>query len=187
MKMAKRTILFLLLVLTLGRTAWAEEWPGGSITVRLRWQGQAVAGGTLTLYRVGDEDYRPTEAFADCGVELKAPFGADLARELADYAQTLPGQTKAVGADGTVVFEPLDAGLYLVVQREAAEGYLPTEPFLVGIPMQVGGELVSHVDASPKASPAPKLPQTGQLNWPVPVMAAAGALLLLAGRRKRDA
>ena len=36
-----------------------------------------------------------------------------------------------------------------------------------------------------------KLPQTGQLNWPVPVLAALGMLLLLAGsilmRRERDA
>ena len=36
-----------------------------------------------------------------------------------------------------------------------------------------------------------KLPQTGQLKWPVPVLAALGMLLLLAGsilmRRERDA
>lgn len=187
MKVAKRTLAVLLLVLLMGRTVSAREWLSGSITVNFRWQGEAVAGGTLTLHRVGDSDYNLTEGFEDCEVELSEPYDADLAWELAEFAKNIPGQTKSVGADGTAVFEPLEPGLYLVVQREAAEGFQTISPFLVGIPMQVDGALVYHVDASPKASPVPKLPQTGQVNWPVPVMAAAGILLLLAGRRKRDA
>lgn len=51
---------------------------------------------------------------------------------------------------------------------------------------------VEPPDAPPTPPVGPeKLPQTGQLKWPVPVLAALGMLLLLAGsilmRRERDA
>ncbi len=35
------------------------------------------------------------------------------------------------------------------------------------------------------AKPAPRLPQTGQLWWPVPLLAVAGTVLLLLGVRRR--
>ncbi len=44
-------------------------------------------------------------------------------------------------------------------------------------------------DVKPAGTALSKLPQTGQLNWPIPVMAALGALLFIAGsvrqRRKK--
>ena len=49
----------------------------------------------------------------------------------------------------------------------------------------------THKDYTPGATPPPsggKLPQTGQLWWPVPVLTAAGMLLIVVGLvRRREA
>lgn len=126
--------------------------------------------------------------------------------------KNIAGTTVAIGSDGTALFRGLKPGLYLIVQNEAAPGYYAAAPFLVTLPMWENGSYRYDVDASPKAEAGtkddtwtpedetpkeddkkpedsrqpeddqPKLPQTGQLNWPVPVLAAAGLLLLLLGR-----
>lgn len=107
--------------------------------------------------------------------------------------------TKAeIGKDGKVSFSNLDLGIYLLVQNKAADGYNAVNPFLVTVPMQENGSYIYTVDATPKVeaataaptvTPAPttvpttgnKLPQTGQLDWPVPVMACMGVLLFSLG------
>ena len=70
----------------------------------------------------------------------------------------------------------------------------PTEPD-TPLPPDPEDQPVDPVEP-PDTPPTPpvgpeKLPQTGQLKWPVPVLAALGMLLLLAGsilmRRERDA
>ena len=110
------------------------------------------------------------------------------------------GSTKAT--DATVTFTGLELGLYLLVQHKAAKGYETAAPFLVSVPMEEDGVLRYDVDASPKVElekepeptsttpPAPtdpRLPYTGQLNWPVPVLTVLGLGLLALGlalRRK---
>ncbi|MBQ3355741.1 MAG: LPXTG cell wall anchor domain-containing protein [Oscillospiraceae bacterium] len=121
-------------------------------------------------------------------------------------AAGLTGTAKRIGGDGVVFFGELTLGLYLVEQTENAPGFTSIQPFFVTIPMQENGELIYDVDASPKPLPPqpteptnptepteptatskppeptePFLPQTGQLNWPIPVLAILGAALLLAG------
>lgn len=104
--------------------------------------------------------------------------------------------------DGEIAFTGLDLGLYLLVQHKAAKGYETAAPFLVSVPMEEDGVLRYDVDASPKvelekepeptsttppAPPDPRLPYTGQLNWPVPVLTVLGLGLLALGlalRRK---
>ena len=90
--------------------------------------------------------------------------------------------------------------LYLAVQKTAPAGYGKTEPFLVSLPYLYEGEYQYDVASQPKTdlerevptkptSPATnptfpggkKLPQTGQLNWPIPVLTAAGTCLIAAG------
>ncbi len=167
--------------------------------------------------------------------------------------------TTVKNVTGTVTFENLEFGLYLIVQTGESEGYNAANPFIVTLPMYEDGNWVYEVDASPKVgllsgvssddpdepnteaddpnepntetdgasteetddgtteetsgtgtSDTPdktsgtgtssstdktsgtttstttstsetKLPQTGQLFWPIPVLAVCGFLLFIAG------
>lgn len=172
----------------------------GSIRLRLVCDGEAVSGGSVTLYRVGEADgdvYALCPEFAGSGADLSKLSGLDTAAVLAEYARTqnIPGQTQPMDETGTVRFAPLETGVYLIVQGETSPGYEPVRPFLVTVPLTVGESVYYDIDASPKVALTPEpsapttpteptdpwLPQTGQLNWPVPVMAVAGALLFGAG------
>lgn len=200
-----------LLVGLLPVSALAREAPDldktGSIQVILRdtETKEEVPGGELILYRVGeavedDGDYffRAAGDFADCGLTLETLTSeelesAELAQKLADYAKDHAKGTTLPVLRGGVTFEKQDVGLYLVVQATAADGYEKVNPFLVTIPMQEDGVFKYDVDASPKTSvkkapptttTPPKdstLPQTGQLNWPVPVLTIAGLLFFAVG------
>lgn len=111
---------------------------------------------------------------------------------------------------GVAKFDNLPTGLYLLTQDKACTGYCKLSPFLVGLPYEEGGVYRYHLTAKVKTElereptptkpsggsgkPSQKLPQTGQLNWPVPVLAAAGMVLFLLGwylrfgrRRETDA
>ena len=187
MSIFKRTasLLAALLLLAMPQT--------GSITVRMSHGGQAVPGGTITLHRVADAGdhgrYIPVPEFADGIIDLNGPLSPADAQALADHAgeMSIPGQTEALGENGTAVFAPLEPGLYLLVQAEAGRGYLPVRPFFISVPQQISGELRYQVDAGPKCAPepqdpqSPQIPQTGQLRWPVPVMMVLGIFLMMAG------
>lgn len=226
--MKRRIFSFLtafVLLLNLGGMALAatvdltEE---GSISVDMRYHNLPVPGGDLTLYRVGEvvwEDgaygFRPTGDFADFDGSFADIQSPELAEDLAEYARehNIAGQTKSIGIDGSVTFDGLTPGLYLLVQHVPAIGYYTVNPFLVSIPHLEDGEYNYHVDASPKVEPEPVipttpspstpdtpttpsvpeqpgLPDTGQLNWPIPVMALLGLTLFIIGWalcfRKRD-
>lgn len=173
--------------------------------------GTTVSGGSLTIYRVAQitKDnanlaYTLTSDFASFTKPLDNIEDANLAKELADYAkkQSLTGTTTTIGSSGIAKFENLALGLYLVVQPKAADNYNAVNPFLVSVPLQEDGIWVYDVDASPKveaytktptnpttpttATPIipttpGKLPQTGQLNWPIPILAISGLLLFTLG------
>lgn len=183
----------------------------GSISITMKKGTAVVSGGSLTLYRVGEvweEDgnyrFRPTGDFAGFDQPLEDVQSAELAGALADYAKAhdLTGTTKEVGLDGKLSFPELELGLYLLVQNKAAQGYSKAEPFLVTVPMREEGRYIYDVDASPKVeveqekTPTPpntpntpkpgtpgqtRLPQTGQLNWPVPVLVVLGLSLFSIG------
>ena len=183
----------------------------GSITLDLSYQGEAVPGGTLTLYQVAlgqmesQSDYTLvfTEAFAGCGIDLEDLSSPETAQALSMWSQDneIPGQKQEIDENGHVSFSDLAVGLYLLVQEDAAEGFDRLRPFLVTIPVTSADSLVYDVNAAPKVNlePAPTeptvptepteptepgepdLPQTGQVKWPIPVMAAIGAFLVIAG------
>lgn len=212
------SIFLIMAFLSVGASAHPVPEPGrkGSITVSMRFDGEAVPGGSLTLYRVGkvsqnDGNYSfvPTGDFtgwgSDFGALDSAEQSARTARSLIDFIQSnrdiSPVERQKIGTDGMAKFSDLEQGLYLLVQTQAAPGYSPVNPFLVSIPYEVKGEYCYDVDAQakmeleqlpkPPEKPGGKLPQTGQLNWPVPVLAAAGLGLFAIGwairfRRKQD-
>ncbi len=185
-----------------------------SVTVRDTKSQLPVSGGTLSIYQVasvkmdnGDYIFEYTEDFSDCSLALEEISSGELAEELSDYISEnkLSGMRAETDDEGTVSFDNLDLGLYLVEQDSAAEGYTGINPFLVTVPMEEGGSLVYDVDASPKAGTvtktvqttptpvpnkpvSPVLPQTGQLWWPVPLLAIAGMLFVALGwmRQKNE-
>lgn len=156
-----------------------------------------------------DGNYRfvLTGDFTGCGEALDALENSQLPARLAKYASSnsISGTTADIGTDGTAVFPNLELGLYLVVQNKAADGYETAAPFVVSVPVYENGAYLYDVDAAPKLSTLKKteftpgestptavptvtppstgsvLPQTGQLNWPVPVLTALGLCLFLAG------
>ncbi|MBQ9168354.1 MAG: hypothetical protein IJX67_08120 [Oscillospiraceae bacterium] len=179
----------------------------GSITVVMHYGDTIVGGGTLMLYQVGvvhekdgNNSFVPTAEFTDWGKEFGNVQSPELAQNLKEYAmfRHLIGEQKEINQEGTVFFDGLEQGLYLLVQYKAAAGYSQVSPFLVTVPTLENGEYQYNVNASPKVelTPAPTepttpsakpdeptLPQTGQLNWPIPVLVVGGLFLFVLGWR----
>lgn len=210
---------------SLGFTVLAHDVPNearkGSITINMRYKGEPVSGGTLTLFKVGDVSesdgnysFVLSKDFADSNAPLDDLESTSLPGKLEDYAKLkgLKGSTLKIDNAGKVVFKDLSLGVYLAVQNKAAKGYSKAASFLVTVPMHdEDGNYLYDVDASPKVeidrkeptppgppgnppkgdTPPPRLPQTGQLNWPIPVMAITGLLLFAVGwmirsRKEKD-
>lgn len=124
-------------------------------------------------------------------------------------------KTMNTNAAGAAEFADISLGLYLVTNPVAPKGHKAISPFLITIPQRLeNNEYNFEVDAAPKtgtadptptptATPRPtntpsptitprpsgtivsRLPQTGQLWWPVYAMAALGLVLVLYGWIKR--
>ena len=201
----KKGLLLLVLILVLVQPVSAHEVSDltvqGSIHITMRYDGSFVSGGEMTLYRVGDiaEEngnycFLPTQQFQPADISFENVQSPETAQKLAQYAreQKLQGETKAIRAEGTVSFERLQPGLYMIMQRKAAEGYYAAEPFLVSLPMQLDGKYTYQVEASPKITPIPltppenpEQPKTGQSGWPIWTFLLSGAALTVLLYRKK--
>ena len=180
----------------------------GSVTITMTHRGDPIPGGSLKLVRVadvvsddGDYLFAYPADFAECTIPVTELDSADLPAELAVIAKEkdVAGVTQTIDELGQVVFSDLELGLYLLIQEEAAPGFKKVNPFLVSVPYNDNGTYIYDVDTAPKNLPGPEeeptepptepteppdgpdLPQTGQTNWPVPVLAMMGMLLVLAG------
>ena len=209
--------LLLLLGLPLSAAAHAvpDESRNGhcSITVSMTYREKAVRGGKLALYKVGDVaendgnySFVPVEAIRGDIPEFGDIESPELAGKLAKLEKKLTPVTAdpvTVGKDGKATFSNLTFGLYLVVQKTAASGYRKIAPFLVSVPYLYRDEYQYEVTSQPKTdleqevkptSPPSsgggggKLPQTGQLWWPVPLLICAGLGCIAVGlfRRRED-
>lgn len=222
MKRIFSLLLALSALFCLSLTVYAHDVPQErddcSIEVVVRYDGKNVSGGTLTAVKVGfvDEDngdYFFSRVFDD--VRLDDVQTADAAAQLNEFYSAYGSQyefymqTVSV-SDGKATFTGLSTGLYLIFQEKAADGYSKLNAFLVGVPYMNDGAYQYNVTAAMKAElerqpepskPAgttpttptdPKLPQTGQLNWPVPVLVVSGLMLfafgwiLCFGRKKEN-
>lgn len=167
--MVKRIVPFLLsllLLLALPLNAGAEDFDlgkTGSIRVQLRdvYFPDKSIGGTLTLHKVGEAQevnsnlvFSLTGSFSGSGVSLSDLNASGLAQKLVDYAKknNVQGHSAQANKNGYVTFSGLSAGLYLVMQSEAVDGYLPAVPFLVSLPMYSGesDSWIYSIDAAPK-------------------------------------
>ena len=135
---------------------------------------------------------------------------AEIAESLAEFVKDngIIGTHEPV-KDGRAKFdndgEGLPQGLYLIIQTAPADGYYAVAPFLVSLPYHDGAEyqydvraevkteLEKTTETTPPTKPPEKpgkpgkLPQTGQLWWPVPVLVCAGLACIAVGliRRRR--
>lgn len=190
----------------------------GSLTFVMDVNGVKLDSGNLNMYYVAtvekvtekQYDFRLLDALTAVGATLDTDdlYDSVQAQQLLAHAHKALEQYLTLPIkDGQVRFDGLDAGLYLVWQRpeDASDGYDAMLPFLISVPKWQNGMYVLNVDADPKVPleteptepppppppPPPELPKTGQLNWPVPVMAVAGVILIFVGwlsclRRKRS-
>lgn len=189
-------------------TAYAHDVPQDrndcSIEVIVRYDGENVDGGTLTAIKVGyvDEengDYFFSQEMTDIYLEdITSPEAPKTQKEFYDNNKTnydFYTQTQSV-KDGKATFSGLSTGLYLIVQNKAADGFSKLGAFLVSVPYLEVDEYQYHVTAAikselerepepttpPPTEPEdPKLPQTGQLNWPIPLMVVAGLAFFAIG------
>lgn len=182
----------------------------GSIELSCFYDKKPVSGGNLLLYQVAtlEEDgglyyYRLSAGLGGERLTQEALDRNSLAGELAAHEglQWLSSREGTFGESGIVRFEHVSPGVYLLVQTKAAPGFACMEPVLVSVPFKdpKTGEYTYDVDASVKPAvqrevqsspsptpaltpkPDPGLPNTGQLNWPVPVLIGVGTLLVLLG------
>ena len=145
-------------------------------------------GGMITVYKVGEPEdggYRMSKNYGGGWVSGAETGSASLPQWLAEQSGG-GGITRHVDADGNVTFSPLEAGLYLVVQTDAAAGYYPISPFLVELPYLNQW----HVQAMPKMEALPQeTPETGDATCIVffvwCLLTSGGALVLMTGLKKR--
>lgn len=182
----------------------------GSITITMKYKGKPVSGGSLNLYKVGDvhEDDGNYSFVLVKGLEaldysdIQSPDLAKSAAKAVEEKKIAAVKTVTIGSNGTAEFSDLALGLYLVAQKTAASGYKMTASFLVSVPYLEDGAYVYNVKADPKTDlerevkPTPtqkpstpsgggKLPQTGQLWWPVPVLICMGLGCIAVGLIRR--
>lgn len=164
MKKILGCLLLGILVLLSTERVFAAEQPDfdreGSINIYMRaTTGNLVTGGSVEVYKVADVyksskgyKYIYTSEFVGSGYSLDEEV-ADLAEELHNYAvdNDIYGDIYNDTA-GTINVNNLTAGLYLVDNKKAPEGYKKIIPFLVSVPLQVEGTWIYEVDASPKMS-----------------------------------
>jgi len=201
--MKKLILLFLAVVLTFAFSVNAvavkqeiDTSKTGTLTVTMECSHGYRSGGTVELYYVATVDLRNneyafdyTEAFKDCPLSTdNISDGLEADKFYAYLTDAGIEGERAALTDGVAVYSNLPTGLYLVVQAETDSGFSKALTFFVTIPVADGDNWNYNVDASPKVEiehtdipTPPGIPETGQLKWPVPVMALSGLLLTAIG------
>ena len=122
----------------------------------------------------------------------------DKAKALARHCEQNDCYTDSAATDrnGELKFDDLETGLYLVARTKTADANrdFVTDPLLFFIPQDMNGEPEYDISATPKFSyispygndephtPSDgTLPQTGQLLWPVTLLAVLGCFLIIGG------
>ncbi len=169
----------------------------GSIAVSMKYNGESITSGSFTIFQVASlkwnidkYDFKYTEQFSECGIGFEKLDSDTTAKNYANFVEqsSIEGTKLNLNEYGIAVFTDLPVGLYLVIQEDSADGYEKADPFLITLP--IGGEdgWVYELDASPKLEiegkpkkPPSDITQTGQLKWPIPVLAISGIAVFTLG------
>lgn len=153
----------ILVALLLGLTTVPVYAAEGKITVRMEYEGSALNGGTLKLYRVGDAilkdgSYVPEllPPYSESGVVLSVEElnknGKKIAETLLKFAEEnqLSQETSAQVLAGRAEFDSLRYGFYLVAQEKETLGYSNMSPFAVVLPQKNGSVWEERAEAIAK-------------------------------------
>lgn len=148
----------------------------GSIRVIPVWGGKQIAGGEVSVCRVGDrteDGFRVTDGLANWTVSEQEIFSGSWMRWILEHAEeeVISGP---VNQEGEAAFEDLREGLYLVRQPRAAPGFMAFSPFLLSIPEGENWDVAAEV----KAVRDEESPRTGDRH--VPIIGAMGLGLSVA-------
>ena len=208
----------ILLSMTMFTGVHAEE--TGSLTLQCHINGEEgkhyFAGDTYAIIPVadlvldeGNAEYVMREGYEEYSCdwsELSSSELKDIASEMKETADFTTALQAMTDSKGELCFDTLEPALYLVDRVETAvenEAY-SVDPMLISVPAFAENEWEYEVVTTPKFSKVPlpdepeesekpdgELPATGQLKWPVPLMAIGGATfigigLFLSKKQKKD-
>lgn len=164
----------------------------GSLSLTMSCSHGYRCGGNIALYYVAEFKWtghsfilQYTDHFENCPLPLNSITDKMAAEDYKNYviANEIVVDRNIL-YDGETVFEDIPLGLYLVIHEEPSEGFTTALPFLVTVPMSHGDYWEYNVDATPKVELEhfgemipPGIPQTGQLKWPIPVLAVCGVVV----------
>ena len=160
-------LLILLMLISLPITAYALELPDVTrndctiyVVLLDKEKNKGIVGAELVCYRVGyvDHDGDYNYHFYDILTDEQIPDSnlqsSHAAAEYAYYARKGKYKNEEYKEQfekkGVYYFTKLPVGLYVVVQKKAANGYSDMNPFLVSIPYMEDGEYVYKVTANVK-------------------------------------
>lgn len=118
-----------------------------------------IKGAEITIYHVATVSsknnklvYTYNDTIKDCKGDLSDLTNESLTSEINKCItdEALPSQKKLTNNEGTVKFENLELGLYLVKQTNNVEGYSNIDPFLVNIPKELDNKWTYDIKAEPK-------------------------------------
>lgn len=157
-----------------------------------RYYDPKTSGQFQTLANKATQDGRKIAAIRTISSEELTKQNASLAKILNANRSGIKGATAKI-SKGSVTVGSLTPGLYLMVMTKTSPEKASFAPFLFTLPDPQGSyqikaspkPSVTKTETETKKTPTEKtstrLPQTGQLWWPVPVLILAGLLLVILG------
>lgn len=162
------------IVMVMALPVRAEQ--AGSIRVVPTWGGEQVVGGMVSICRVGQitqEGVRFTDGLANWTVSGEEMFSGSWLTWLSERTTAMEISQPVEQACGAE-FTGLSEGLYLVQQRQSAEGFAAFQPFLLAVPEN--GNWNRYVE--PSLVSTAQSPQTS--DHPAPIIGAMGLGLSVA-------
>ena len=187
-----------------------------SLEIEYKYDGTKIPGVAFDIYKVAEVSESVTftktgdfEVFEGTLEGLDENGWKQTAKNIADFVKKRekiePFASGKTNVEGIVSFPDeeteMTTGLYLVIGNTYEKGGVTynCDPFLIWLPnLDPDGQWVYDETAAPKVTTNPvkdtpeevlpdsKLPQTGMLKWPIPVLAGTGLLFFMVGWAKRQ-